>query len=284
MLLCDINPFIRFAYEQEYAPRQRINQARDYRLFYIVSDNWKIVIDNIEYDTPSGCLLIIPPGCKYHFFSKNQQEYLRSVLVNFDFTQGHNHIIGPFEPIRPDIFEESLIFEKATFSDVPLLNAPTVVENTRHLKNKLDELIREYNYKKRFYIENSSALLKSIIIETVRCALSGAYIDRKANEIIRYIHSHFGENITNDRLGEIIGYHPYHLNRLMKNATGTTLHQYLIDYRMEMAKRFLSETDQSVSHVSELCGYSSLSNFSSDFKKKTGLTATEYIKKVRMSQ
>lgn len=62
----------------------------------------------------------------------------------------------------------------------------------------------------------------------------------------------------------------------MKSATGTTLHQYLIDYRIRMARRILHETDMRIAAVSELCGYKSISNFSTDFKKKTGISPLKY--------
>lgn len=67
----------------------------------------------------------------------------------------------------------------------------------------------------------------------------------------------------------------------MKNATGTTLRQYLINFRIDAAKRYLRETDYQISKVSKLCGYNNFCNFSTDFKRKTGLTPSLYRLKVR---
>ena len=99
--------------------------------------------------------------------------------------------------------------------------------------------------------------------------------------ILDYIHRNYSENIDNRTLSDMVGYHPYHLNRLMKNATGTTLRQYLINFRMDAAKRYLRETNYQISKVSELCGYNNFCNFSTDFKRKTGLTPSLYRLKVR---
>ncbi len=54
----------------------------------------------------------------------------------------------------------------------------------------------------------------------------------------------------------------------MKSTTVTTLHQYLIGYRMEIAKPYLQETDLSITSIAELCGYKNISNFSTDFSRK----------------
>ena len=153
MLLCEINPFIRYADDLKYIPKSEVCQARDYRLFFIMSDGWKINIDGKLYDAPTSCSMIIPPGCKYRFFSENQENILYRISVNFDYTQSHNDIAGPFEPIPSNQFDSRMIFEKTTFSDVTLLNEPIVIEHTEHLKGKLEELIKEYNYKKQFFHE-----------------------------------------------------------------------------------------------------------------------------------
>ena len=58
----------------------------------------------------------------------------------------------------------------------------------------------------------------------------------------------------------------------MKASLGTTLHSYLIFYRIEKAKRFLTDTESTVFEISKMCGYNNFSNFSYDFKKRTGYT------------
>lgn len=101
------------------------------------------------------------------------------------------------------------------------------------------------------------------------------------NIILDYIHNHYHDDIDNNILSSVVGYHPYHLNRLMKTYTGTTLRQYLINYRIEAAKRYLRETNMQIANISEICGYINFSNFSTEFKRKTGLTPSVYRKETR---
>jgi len=77
-------------------------------------------------------------------------------------------------------------------------------------------------------------------------------------------------------LGNLVGYHPYHLNRLMLMYTGTTLHQYLLNYRIECAKKYLANTDLSISQIAAECGFATVSHFSNTFKEKAGISPLQY--------
>ncbi len=62
----------------------------------------------------------------------------------------------------------------------------------------------------------------------------------------------------------------------MKENTGRTLHDYLLEYRIEMAKNLLVTTAGSISSVADNTGFSSYSYFISRFKKETGLSPRKY--------
>lgn len=52
--------------------------------------------------------------------------------------------------------------------------------------------------------------------------------------------------------------------------------QYLISIRLKEAQNLLSNSDFSISQISAMCGFSSLSYFGQSFKRATGLSAGEY--------
>ena len=54
--------------------------------------------------------------------------------------------------------------------------------------------------------------------------------------------------------------------------------QYLLEYKMELAKKLLSEDDNNVNEVSMKLGYSTSSHFITAFKNKYGLTPKTYKK------
>jgi two-component system response regulator YesN len=71
-----------------------------------------------------------------------------------------------------------------------------------------------------------------------------------------------------------------HLSRLFKNETGMTIKQYIGEYRLELAKKLLSDQHYKIHTISELCGYSRASYFIKVFRAATKDTPMEYRKKI----
>ena len=63
-----------------------------------------------------------------------------------------------------------------------------------------------------------------------------------------------------------------------KKIYGKPVYQFLIEYKMELAKKLLSENDFNVNEVSLKLGYSTASHFITAFKNKYGLTPKNYKK------
>ena len=69
-----------------------------------------------------------------------------------------------------------------------------------------------------------------------------------------------------------------HLGVLFKQETGTTIKQYVNDYRLELAKRLVAGEHFKMADISKMCGYASPGYFAKVFKSSTGLTPVEYRK------
>ena len=63
-----------------------------------------------------------------------------------------------------------------------------------------------------------------------------------------------------------------------KEIYGKPVFQFLLEYKMAMAKRFLIEEDYNINEVSIKLGYSTASHFISSFKKRYGVTPKVYVK------
>ncbi len=64
-----------------------------------------------------------------------------------------------------------------------------------------------------------------------------------------------------------------------KNETGTTLNQYLTEYRMDKAKALLADPRIKIVDISARIGYLDSNYFGKSFKKSTGLSPSEYREK-----
>jgi AraC-like DNA-binding protein len=89
---------------------------------------------------------------------------------------------------------------------------------------------------------------------------------------------HIGDPITIKELSRKVAMNECYLKKGFKEVFGTTIFDFYQQQRMEHAKYLLYEKSLSVTDVSALLGYSSISHFSAAFKKHTGLKPCELLK------
>jgi AraC-like DNA-binding protein len=115
-------------------------------------------------------------------------------------------------------------------------------------------------------------------INTISCKFLANEDDRqkivKAREIL--IKS-IGDPITIKGLSRKVAMNECYLKKGFKEMFGTTIFDFYQSQRMEHAKYLLYEKGLSVTDVSVLLGYSSISHFSTAFKKHTGLKPCELL-------
>ena len=96
----------------------------------------------------------------------------------------------------------------------------------------------------------------------------------KAREILL---QHIGEPITIKSLSRKVAINECYLKKGFKEIFGTTIFDFYQSQRMEHAKYLLYDKGLSVTEVSLLLGYSSISHFSTAFKKHTGIKPCELL-------
>ncbi|MEO8405739.1 MAG: AraC family transcriptional regulator [Chitinophagaceae bacterium] len=115
-------------------------------------------------------------------------------------------------------------------------------------------------------------------IDTISCKFLANEADRdkivKAREILI---QHIGEPITIKELSRKVAMNECYLKKGFKEMFGSTIFDFYQSQRMEHAKYLLYEKGLSVTDVSLLLGYSSISHFSTAFKKHTGLKPCELL-------
>ncbi len=90
---------------------------------------------------------------------------------------------------------------------------------------------------------------------------------------------HIGDPITIKELSRKVAINECYLKKGFKVMYGTTIFDFYQDQRMEHARYLLYEKGFTVSEVSATLGYSSISHFSTAFKKHTGLKPCELLSK-----
>jgi AraC family transcriptional regulator len=115
-------------------------------------------------------------------------------------------------------------------------------------------------------------------IDVINCKFLANEPDRekvaKAREILL---QHIGEPITIKELSKKVAMNECYLKKGFKEMFGTTIFDFYQSQRMEHAKYLLYEKGMTVTEVSIMLGYSSISHFSTAFKKHTGLKPCELL-------
>lgn len=93
---------------------------------------------------------------------------------------------------------------------------------------------------------------------------------------IAYINEHFQEDICVEELASKASLSLYHFIRTFKKETGFTPHEYILNTRIATAKYLLKNSNSPVKDVCFSTGFTNESVFCSAFKRRTGLTPSQY--------
>ena len=114
--------------------------------------------------------------------------------------------------------------------------------------------------------------------ESFACKFLSNEADReKITQAREILLQRIGDPITIKELSRKVGTNECYLKKGFKELFGTTIFDFYQTQRMEHAKYLLYEKGLSVTDVSALLGYSSISHFSTAFKKQTGLKPCELL-------
>jgi AraC family transcriptional regulator len=115
-------------------------------------------------------------------------------------------------------------------------------------------------------------------VEVFQCKFLANEADRekivRAREVLL---QHIGEPLTIKELSRKVAINECYLKKGFKELFGTTIFDFYQSQRMEHARYLLYEKGLSVTDVSLMLGYSSISHFSTAFKKLTGLKPCELL-------
>ena len=172
------------------------------------------------------------------------------------------------------------------FSIIEFESEPTFCEPISFsVKNgeKILKMFKDLEYKrnlKRSMVELESIRDTYSILLALEQSVATRYLPTKKQQkialAVEYIFQHYTENITNDALATITGFSTVYFRKLFTSMMGVSPITYVHRFRIEKAKEMLKSDYGTLSDVAQSLGYSSLYDFSRDFKKHTGVAPSKY--------
>ncbi len=138
---------------------------------------------------------------------------------------------------------------------------------------------------------DNSLLLHSKILSLLDLVLSDSKkltsVNRKNYQIVsdakEYIKTNFNTSINLEDIAHSIHLSPIYFHNIFSEATGISPHKYLINCRIDNAKKLLWDSEIPISVVAEKTGFGSQQYFNKIFKKETGITPATYRKNCQLN-
>ena len=237
------------------------------KVLFLVSGTGGYSIEGKRYQLKAGDIVLVGNQCIHRPEFESGIPYERIILyispeflerqstsdgdLRECFSGNHGHVLRPDEETKQFLLSEIRELEHV-LSDTRY--GRTIVSNSVLLRI-LVEIVRGFYYEKG---QTPEPMLPT----------SGRIL-----EIVRYLDAHLTEEIQIEELAEKFYMSRFHMMRRFKEETGTTIHTYLSDRRLLLAKDLIAQ-GYPATDACFRCGFQSYASFSRAYGKLFGTTPT----------
>ena len=143
----------------------------------------------------------------------------------------------------------------------------------------LEELKRDFSsfssFKKEKFLSLFSYIYHSVAEKV--CDTDNSHV----KQIKNYICMNLTEKLTLEAIASHVHLAPQYICTVFKKQTGITVTRFIMNQRIDLAKKRIITSQESISAIAEGCGFNDYCYFSHAFKKITGVSANQYRKMTR---
>jgi len=144
------------------------------------------------------------------------------------------------------------------------------------------------NEKGPYWKDYADSLIKLLLIDLlqgtereVRPAAGDSSENQIVNLSLQYISENIRTKLTLDELAGMVHVSVPYLYKLFQTHLGISPGKYINKIRIEECKALLREGEMPMGRIAEVMGYSSLQQFSRQFRSLCGITPTQYVRSLR---
>lgn len=231
-------------------------------------------IDFESYKLKRNQLYFISPG-QVHQVIEKEQSFGYTIVFSEEFLLKNN--FNPCFIMELDLFNNH--------GEKPMFHVKK--KQKKALNTLCNQMLEDYTIKDKHFEQSLGAYLKIFLIQCHNFKFSEQKT-RVVNEaessivtnFVGLVEQHYSQWHGASEYANALNITVDHLNRKVKPITGKTTKQF-IHSRLEIAaKRMLYFTDLSNKEISFSLGFQEPSNFSAFFKKQTGISPSEFKRKI----
>ena len=223
-----------------------------YHMIFVQSGSLTMTAGAETFPMESGQCILIPPGMD-HAYSNPGDETMEGLEIKFSVPSD-----------RPSAIEEALI---SSSSLVQMLFSQ-IVQEYSDLGSLADEAAASY----------MEALLKALTMEQrYHKRRDFHFIDASgytelSQQIIQYLEKHYAESVSLEGIAEAVGYNKSYMCTSFRKNTQITINDCLNMIRIRRAAELIAYSDNDLSQIAAMCGFSTVSHFNQVFLKHVGTT------------
>jgi AraC-type DNA-binding domain-containing proteins len=233
-----------------------------HKLVFFQSGQVSYLIEGKLCDLQPGDIVIVPMGCVHRVESAPDATYERVILyLSPEWLRQHS---------TPDGDLETCFHQADTLARHVLRPTEEQPSALWQGMRRLEESLKQKEFGAKIL---SDSFLCQLMVYLGREALrkddnliSGRIVDSKTVEILRYINENITSDLSIDELADKYYISKYHMMRLFRTETGFTIHGYITEKRLLMARELIA-SGKSASEACYACGYKDYSAFSRAYKK-----------------
>ena len=226
------------------------------KLYYVTKGSFELTVDGVSYHAKSGDFFFIPAGTP-HSYSDIEGVPFEKYWMHLDIYPSASYITSLALPHRITITPNSEAHR--LFARYARYAKNNTLVDALYVKSTVTALLAEY--------------IRHAMGENVTLHTSS---ETRISEVLRYIEHHIASPLSVPALAEQFHLHPSHFIRFFKTSTGYTPARYIKMKRMEIAKRYLEETELLVTEIMEKVGVEDACSFSKQFKSIYSYAPREY--------
>jgi YesN/AraC family two-component response regulator len=251
-----------------------------YEIVYVYNGKGTFFIGDVFYDMQQGDVFLIPNNT-IHRALPNKDDPVTSTIIFFSPTLIYKDVVD-------DSFSYLHLFDltkKSKNYKISLLQ-----KEQEKLEEQLELILQETNSRSMGSRHACLLIVHQIILDLYRIRINGkqelsegkSYSSEWMKDILIYINEHMDEPLTLTILAQKALVSPAHFSRVFKETTGIGLVVYLNTKRIIKAKELLLETNHTIAHIAEMCGFESMPQFYRTFKKYNEKTPATFRKENRI--
>ena len=260
-------PMINFNHEIDESPKSNkfgLHMHDDFEILCVASGNVGYVVEGRNYVLYPGSVMIMR-SAETHKLLVNKDDRYERYIINFrpEMLEKYSFSKDLLKPFTDRALGERNHYQPSVFGSVKPLDL------CREMERSLD------------FLSSEEAIVSFLL--PILSLLHSAFLDKEKQaettrenvgyRLIDYVNAHLYEPLSLTSIAQSVHVSESHLNRVFRNATGTSVYRYILSKRLISAQQLIAQGENAQS-VCQKCGFHDYSAFYRLYKKHFGVSPT----------